>query len=143
MVLAHLVRTHQLNKLWEQVALDETGVNLRHTVAKWTTAVLAVDISSANKEYLHLGTADDGQVGHPNKLWVPLLDDAKLAEVFDALWPSLGDLVEVLLVDQVDDGEVSGEQVGQERGRPLLKGLREDCFELSERKPHRPVLPNH
>jgi hypothetical protein len=63
--------------------------------------------------------------------------------VFDALWPSLGDLVEVLLVDQVDDGEVSGEQVGQERGRPLLKGLGEDWFELSERTSHRPVLPYH
>lgn len=85
-----------------------------------------------------LERSNDGKPGHADKLGRGLLDDGHAPNAVHVAGEALRDFVEEvpggvrwiaqldLLVDLVDELEVAGEEVLEEREGPLLKGLGED-----------------
>jgi hypothetical protein len=99
----HLIGSHQLYEFGEQVALDEAGVDLGYSIAI-IMAISSTPGQTTPARHLHLGTSNDRQMSHPHELRAALFDDGQLTEMFDASRPSLSDLVEMFLIDQVDNG---------------------------------------
>lgn len=66
---------------------------------------------------------DDGEVGHADLLGSALLDDGHATDTVHVAWEALGDLVEEVQVDPVDELEVAREEGLEERQRPLLECL--------------------
>lgn len=72
--------------------------------------------------------AHDRQVGHPDLLLVALFDQRHPRDLC-AVTRVLGlELLDVVVVDQVDQLEVSGQELANEFNGPFLKGFRKDSM---------------
>lgn len=75
---------------------------------------------------IHLERSDNGEVRHSHILGVTLLDDRHALNSASIVGPSLGDLTEEIVVDPIDDLQMTGEQLFEKADFPLFERLGED-----------------
>lgn len=114
--------------LQEPAARGNAVGHIREKVAALVLDKVAED-GSLKKLAVQLGDtvdferANNGEVGHADKLAVALLDDGHAPDTVNVAREALGDVVEEVQVDHVDDLQVAGQEVLEERNRPLFEGL--------------------
>jgi len=75
---------------------------------------------------VHLERTDDSEECHSDVFGITLLDDRHALDSASVVWPALGDLTEEVVIDPVDDLQVSRKQLLEQADFPFLECLGKD-----------------